>query len=412
MAILAQETGRNRHKLLGRLVGVLFLGSGLVSLVTLPLPAQGEINRPVLGLVSAAAMLIGAFAWFAPWDRWPRSASLALVPLAFALIAAGNYYGADADPRGYGVFFVVAFVWIGISHPVWTSLVASPVAAAAFVIPILARGEGWEPALDSASLTILVCVLVGEALAWGTRHLARTEEALATERQDAERLRALDELRTTFMTAVSHELRTPITICRGHLEVLGANPTPTEVAETMDVVVDELSRMGRIVEDITMLVRVDDPAFLRREMIRLERFVQEVAAKAVSLLGPRLRVAPPPDGVVAADPQRLTQALLNLLQNAAVHARGRGPVDLRVAPGLSAWRFEVEDRGGGVPPGLEEDLFQPFRQGSTASPGTGLGLAIVRGIAEAHGGAAGLRNRPGEGAVFWLAIPALDAMPA
>jgi signal transduction histidine kinase len=106
-----------------------------------------------------------------------------------------------------------------------------------------------------------------------------------------------------------------------------------------------------------------------------------------------------------ADPQRLTQALINLLQNAAVHGRGDRPVELRVAEGAGVWRFEVADRGGGVPSGEEERLFRPFDRASRA-PGSGLGLAIVRGIAEAHGGRAGVDNRPGEGATFWITVPA------
>ena len=106
------------------------------------------------------------------------------------------------------------------------------------------------------------------------------------------------------------------------------------------------------------------------------------------------------------DCERLTQALINLLHNAAVHTPESSPVDLRVRASRGGWLFEVEDRGPGVPPGSEEDLIRPFRRGSTAVPGTGLGLAIVRGVAEAHGGWAGVWNRPGFGATFWMEIPA------
>ena len=106
-----------------------------------------------------------------------------------------------------------------------------------------------------------------------------------------------------------------------------------------------------------------------------------------------------------ADPQRLSQALINLLQNAALHAPGAEPVELRVVGRPGEWRFEVADRGGGIPPGEEERLFRPFNRASRA-PGSGLGLAIVRGIAEAHGGRAGVDNRPGEGATFWITVPA------
>jgi signal transduction histidine kinase len=109
--------------------------------------------------------------------------------------------------------------------------------------------------------------------------------------------------------------------------------------------------------------------------------------------------------IVDADPQRLTQAVLNLLHNAALHTRPGSPVTLRVQEEPAAWRFEVADEGGGLPRGEEEVVFQPFHRATSLGPGSGLGLAIVRTIAEAHGGSAGVDNRSGEGATFWLRVP-------
>jgi signal transduction histidine kinase len=99
------------------------------------------------------------------------------------------------------------------------------------------------------------------------------------------------------------------------------------------------------------------------------------------------------------------------VRNAAEHAAGDGPVHLRATAEQTSLLFEVADCGGGVPPGQEEKLFEPFTtwpsgpSGSSSSGGTGLGLAIVRGIARAHGGEAGVANRPGVGATFWIRIP-------
>jgi two-component system OmpR family sensor kinase len=209
-----------------------------------------------------------------------------------------------------------------------------------------------------------------------------------------------------LISEASHELRTPITICRGYLEVLGPNPEREQVQEAIDVVIDELGRLGRMVEDMTTLARVDDPAFLQLREIALDDFVEEVGVKAEPLLDGRLTVFPPaePGAAVRADPQRLTQALLNLLNNAAIHGRADGRVELRVLPEPDAWRFEVADEAGGLLPEDEENVFRPFHRGTATAAGRGLGLAIVRGIAEAHGGSAGLDNRPGEGATFWIRV--------
>ena len=198
-------------------------------------------------------------------------------------------------------------------------------------------------------------------------------------------------MKTAFMSAVSHELRTPITICRGHLEVLEPDADRREIDETIALVLDELDRMNRLVDDITTAVRGDDPAFLRKEPVRLDTLLA--------------RVAPvPPDARPTADPRRLEQALVNLLQNAAVHTPEGTPVELRVVQARKAWLFEVEDRGPGLARGQDDEAFERFVHGPSSS-GSGLGLAVVRSIARGHGGEAGIDNHPGKGATFWILIP-------
>ncbi len=402
MIELSREGRVARLRLQGRLAGLLFLGSGLLGAATIPF-TPSDANKPVLILTAIVAVAIGAAVWVAPWDRWPRSSTLWLVPPAFGLIALTNVYG-GSDPYSFAVYFVVVFVWIGLCHPRWTSVAFSPLALLAYVLPLLSfSGTNLSNGLSSAAVVIPVCVLVGESLSWVLGRLLHVERALEEERAVASRLRALDNMKNLFLSSASHELRTPITIVRGHLEVLGERPTEAELAETTDLVIDELDRMGRLVDDMTVLVRSEDPEFLRLEEVDLHRFTAEVAAKAEPLLGRRLRVRRPLRGaLVKADPQRLTQAVLNLLKNAADHTTGA--VDLRVAPEPGWWRIEVDDRGPGVPPDDAATIFEPFRSG-VRSDGTGLGLAIVRGIAEAHGGSAGLDNRPGGGARFWIRLP-------
>jgi two-component system OmpR family sensor kinase len=249
-------------------------------------------------------------------------------------------------------------------------------------------------------------VLVGEGLAWGMSRLERIELALLRERDRTEQLRELDEMKDRFLSTASHELRTPITICRGHLEVLDERADYRELLSVRELVVDELDFMGRVVEDLTTLARVDDGGRLRRESLPLDSFMTSVTAKAETILGDRVRTqSAAPGAVLRADPQRLTQALMNLLQNAAEHARGRDPVWFSVQPAPSSWRFEVADEGGGLPPGDEQVVFEPFSTGSSAEGGTGLGLSIVRGIARAHDGECGVVNAPGRGAAFWIRIP-------
>jgi signal transduction histidine kinase len=131
-----------------------------------------------------------------------------------------------------------------------------------------------------------------------------------------------------------------------------------------------------------------------------------MTVKAETILGDRVRVeCGVPGGTLRADPQRLTQALVNLLQNAADHAKGDEQIRFAVRAEPSGWLFDVADQGGGLPPGEEHAVFEPFTSGSSAQGGMGLGLSIVRRIAQAHGGQCGVVNRPGRGATFWVRIP-------
>jgi signal transduction histidine kinase len=398
------DAPRHRRRLYGRLAAMFFTGSGVLGLAALPVPAPG------LNVIGAAAFSVVAFAlgvatWVAPWDRWPRQASLGLVPPAFALLGLANTYRA-VDLQTSGVFFMVAFVWLGMAHPPRTSVAMAPIAVLAYLLPLLSLHENAGTRTYSTALTIPLGVLVGEGIAWTAARQEKIELALRREKDQTERLRELGEMKDKFLSSASHELRNPITICRGHLDVLDEDADKRELRAVKETLINELDLMARLVEDLITLARVDDRTQLRMESLPLDGFVSGIAKRAETLLGDRLRVESEVTGqTLRADPQRLTQALLNLLRNAAEHARGGRPVLFRVRAEPSSWRFEVADEGGGLAPGDEQVVFEPFRTGSSGTGGTGLGLSIVRGIADAHGGQADVINRPGRGATFWIRIP-------
>jgi signal transduction histidine kinase len=211
-----------------------------------------------------------------------------------------------------------------------------------------------------------------------------------------------------FLTDVSHELRTPITIIRGHLEVLTrGSRTPDQVARAVAVSLDELERMGRLVHDLLLLARAIRPDFLAPERIALRPFLMEVFDKAVGI-APRLwHLGPLADVVVLGDRDQLTQAILNLLRNAADHT---GPTDAiqlssRLADGTV--QITVTDAGEGIDPADLPHLFTRFHRGSTSKAfgGTGLGLSIVKAIAIAHGGDVRVEGREGTGTLFAVILP-------
>ncbi len=404
---MEQASHDQRKRWAGRLAAVFYLASGLLSLVTLPLsPPDADLGA--LGVVSGAAVVVGTAAWFVPWQRLPRAASLALVPPGLGLIAAGNAFG-GTNYFTYGVFFLLAFVWMGFAHPPGTSLLFAPLAAIAYVVPLLFVPEAdLDAGLGSAAVVLPLCVLIGEALSRGTQRFIRMEAELQHEREARERQQKLEAMKSTFFRAASHELRTPITVCRGHLDVLDPSAGPEEVSQTLSIVVDELDRMGRLVQDITTLTRLEDPDALRTEVIDVAQLLAEVSVKAEPLLDGRLRVEEGDAGRVSADRHRLNQALLGMLDNAATHAGADARVFIRAVQEPGGWRFEVADDGVGFVGVDPAGLFQPFIHGPD-SEGTGLGLAIVRSIARAHGGEAGARSRSAgtghAGATFWIRIP-------
>jgi signal transduction histidine kinase len=288
----------------------------------------------------------------------------------------------------------------------------------------------------------------------------------------------LDRLEVAFVTQrefvdnAGHELRTPITVIRGHLELMSDDPE--DRAETRALVLDELVRMNRMVDDLLVLAKSGRPDFLKLEEVNLTELVVEVIAKARPLADRTWRVDETSDTTIVADGQRLTQALMQLVSNAvrhtapddriAVGAQVHEPVlgdrlalddrgsedqpakrirhlrrptspanagndadadlvglhDARLdqvadCPGGAHVHLWVSDSGPGVAAGDRERIFERFARGNDQgrTDGAGLGLAIVRSIAQAHGGDARLVDDGRPGARFELVLPLTPtALPA
>ena len=220
-----------------------------------------------------------------------------------------------------------------------------------------------------------------------------------------DRLEAAFASQKEFISDAGHELRTPITIVRGHLELLEEDPDERE--ETIELVTDELDRMGRLVNDLQLLAKAQRPDFLQPEPIEAGEFTRELFAKASALAGRDWRLGEVASGPMVADRQRLTQAVMNLSQNAVNHTGERDAVELGSAIENGHVSLWVRDTGEGVSEADRERIFERFARGSDASraDGSGLGLAITQAIAEAHNGHVELDSRPGAGARFTVVIP-------
>ena len=220
-----------------------------------------------------------------------------------------------------------------------------------------------------------------------------------------------------FVADASHELRTPLTVIRGQLEVLAdqANPSGDEVRRVERLLQAEVVRISRLVDDLLLLAKTEQAEFLRVELIELPVFVEELWDASSLLAERRFQLDPVPAGTLLADPDRLAQALRNLLANAIEHTTPEGGLVLmRVRrAGNDRIRFVVEDDGPGIPPDQREGVFDRFHRTDLArdraSGGTGLGLAIVDGIVKAHGGTVKASESPAGGARIELELPRFKA---
>jgi two-component system, OmpR family, sensor kinase len=210
-----------------------------------------------------------------------------------------------------------------------------------------------------------------------------------------------------FTQDASHELRDPLTICRGHLELIGDDPE--ERRETIALVLDELDRMARIVDDLQLLAEAEQPDFLRSERVDLGLFAHELVTKASALAPRQWKLDETADEVtIAVDRHRLTEAVMNLAHNAAKHTVADDTIAIGTSASDGEVRLWVRDTGRGIPISDQARIFDRFSRGRDAHRryrGGGLGLAIVKAIAEAHGGHVELESRLGEGSTFTIVVP-------
>lgn len=231
---------------------------------------------------------------------------------------------------------------------------------------------------------------------------------LEAEIRDVESVRTRDRLRTALLSSVSHDLRTPLTAVMAAAAELHHGATP-ELIATIET---EAQRLNRFVANLLDMARIEAGALtLAVEATDLSDAVAGAAHDARRALhGRAVRLDVPPDlPLVRADPQLLHHILLNLLDNAGRYGDAGSEVVVEGRHRLDRLCLSVLDRGPGLPPGREGEVFEMFRrlEGSDrVVGGTGLGLAIVKAFAEAMGMTVEAGNRPdGSGASFSLIVP-------
>jgi two-component system, OmpR family, sensor histidine kinase KdpD len=241
--------------------------------------------------------------------------------------------------------------------------------------------------------------------------VAIDRDKLAHEALEAEALRRSDSIKTSVLRAVSHDLRSPLTAIRAALEALQSSDLtldPTDRERLLRTAITETKRLNRVVRNLLDLSTLQAGALRSRPK---RRTIESVLDQALVHIGSdqRVDVSSAADlPLVSVDAVQLEHALVNLLENALKFS----PTDSRVTVYVDKLADEViiriADRGPGLASGELELVFEPFQHGSTTGRGrgAGLGLAIAKGFVEASGGRIWAESSPGEGASFWLALPA------
>ncbi|MFZ5991407.1 MAG: sensor histidine kinase [Deinococcota bacterium] len=225
-------------------------------------------------------------------------------------------------------------------------------------------------------------------------------------------LEQVEQRRVELISSVAHELRTPLAALQGYSEALADGVLPAE--EAAHNIAREVRAMGRLVEDLSLVSRVEagavvvHPEPLSAEVIineARERLALAFAEKGLTL---NLDVASDLPKVQA-DPERLHQVLSNLLSNALRYTPQGGQVVLGAKLRSEGVYFFVRDTGKGIPPEHQERIFERFYRVDPARSrkegGTGVGLTVAKGLVEAMGGQMGLESTSGVGSIFWFSLP-------
>jgi two-component system, OmpR family, sensor kinase len=303
----------------------------------------------------------------------------------------------DAQHSLLGTFALVGLLALALA-------VAAGVLLATVIARPLRRMASVAAAVDAGDLSLRAGATqargeVGVLASAFDHMLDRLERAFARQRD--------------FVSDASHELRTPLAVVRAQVELLDRETDERRRHEGTATLLRRLDEMDRLVADMLMLASAEGGRLIEPQEIDLADFFEDLR-RDLPLFGERDFHLQAVDGVLHADPDRLTQVLRNLVRNAVSHTQPQDRVDVVARAAHGRLTISIADSGPGIAPEHLERIFERFyrtdHSRSRDSGGSGLGLAIARAIVEAHGGRIWADSKLGHGTTISVELPGYRAL--
>ncbi len=428
-----------------RRAALLFFVAGLLAILNSFRVAMGVHQAPFIAL-GFLDLAIAALLRLLPWERWPMWALWLVVPVAFVVIGLFEVIGVQT-PYTYPIFFILVFIWVGVSMPPRTALLLMPLTAVAYVLPLLSVGAS-PMAFESAFVAVPVCALIGEVLARVVSQLHAAQDAL--EQRVIERTTQLQaanvalqhelverkQLEAQFLQAqklegigqlaggIAHDFNNLLTAIGGYADLIwDALPHNQPIRSDPEEIQKAVTRASNLTRQLLAFARkqIIEPRILNlNDLIGdMDKLLRRVIGEDIDLI-----TRPEPDlGCVKADPGQIEQVILNLAVNArdAMPNGGKLTIETRdvfldnnyaaghqSAPEGSYVLLAVSDTGSGMDADVQAHAFEPFFTTKAQGHGTGLGLATCYGIVKQHGGNIWVYSEIGQGTTFKIYLPHVD----
>jgi signal transduction histidine kinase len=338
---------------------------------------------------------------------------------AFTLLIASNYlvfWTETAQFIGIVVIFILpaALIWFGLRfHPRWLTLAVFVTSIQGLSGSILTHAP--DESVSDQLLTVQVYIGLVAAIFYVFVAVVDERRSAFNKLEEAyEKAAASDRAKNEFIAILAHELRNPLAPVASSLELLKLRNQDSEVSEVIDEAVEHTRMMRRLLDDLLDIARLGQSKIqLHKEATSIKQIIEQslssVKEKAQSLHHSITLVVPEVDFMLFADPVRIKQMIINLLNNSLKYTKEGGKIELQCMRENDSLVIKVVDTGIGIEQSKIEHVFEPFKQLGTASrysSGLGIGLFLTKQLVELHGGTITAQSDgTGKGSTFTIRLP-------